>query len=212
VRVVAGSARGRPLRAPPGDRVRPTADRVREATFNALGSLGLVEGARVLDLFAGTGALGIEALSRGADRACFVDHDARSLAVVRANLAATGLAERATVVRAEALSWLAAGPGPPSWLAAGPGPPGPGPELPGPGPEPDPGNSGASFDLALVDPPYRFDRWPELLALLPTTWAVAESDRPVPEVPGWGQVRSRRYGATVTTFLRRSGGDHHGKE
>jgi 16S rRNA (guanine966-N2)-methyltransferase len=103
VRVVAGVARGRRLDAPEGSGTRPTADRVREATFNALGSLGVVEGARVLDLFAGSGALGIEALSRGAAAVTFVDNDARSLAAVRRNLDATGLAAGATVVRGDAL-------------------------------------------------------------------------------------------------------------
>jgi len=109
VRVVAGIARGRKLEAPPGSSTRPTADRVREATFNALGSLGAVEGATVLDLFAGSGALGIEALSRGAAAATFVDDDARALAVVRRNLEACGLTDRATVVRCHAVRF-AAGP------------------------------------------------------------------------------------------------------
>jgi 16S rRNA (guanine966-N2)-methyltransferase len=103
VRVVAGSARGRRLEAPPGTSTRPTADRVREATFNALGSLDAVEDATVVDLFAGSGALGIEALSRGATSCTFVDDDGKALAVVRANLAATGLADRATVLRGDAL-------------------------------------------------------------------------------------------------------------
>src|SRR5947209_17627021 len=106
-RVVAGIARGRRLDAPPGAATRPTADRVREATFNALGSLGAVEGATVLDLFAGSGALGIEALSRGAVAATFVDDDARALAVVRRNLEACGLADRATVVRSDAVRFAA---------------------------------------------------------------------------------------------------------
>jgi 16S rRNA (guanine966-N2)-methyltransferase len=106
VRVVAGSARGRRLTVPPGTATRPTADRVREATFNALGSLGVVEGAAVLDLFAGSGAMGIEALSRGAASATFVDRDPRAVTAVRANLDATGLADRATVVRAQAGRWL----------------------------------------------------------------------------------------------------------
>jgi 16S rRNA (guanine966-N2)-methyltransferase len=75
---------------------------VREATFNALHSLGAVEDASVLDLFAGSGALGIEALSRGASHATFVDRDAGAVAAVRANLEATGLAGRATVVRGDA--------------------------------------------------------------------------------------------------------------
>jgi len=105
VRVVAGSARGRRLVAPAGEAVRPTTDRVREATFNALGSLGVVRDADVLDLFAGSGAMGIEALSRGAHRATFVDRSGPALAVVRANLATCGLAERADLVRSD---WRAA--------------------------------------------------------------------------------------------------------
>jgi 16S rRNA (guanine966-N2)-methyltransferase len=106
VRIVAGSAGGRRLTVPPGVTTRPTADRVREATFNALGSLGVVEGATVLDLFAGSGAMGIEALSRGAASTTFVDKDPRALAAVRANLEVTGLADRATVVRADAAHFL----------------------------------------------------------------------------------------------------------
>ena len=108
---MAGSARGRRLTTPAGAATPPTADRVREATFNALGSLGVVEGATVLDLFAGSGAMGIEALSRGAASATFVDRDPKALAAVRANLDATGLAGRATVVRAEAARWLTGAPG-----------------------------------------------------------------------------------------------------
>ena len=103
VRVVAGRARGLRLEAPPGSSTRPTADRVREATFNALGSLGVVQGAVVLDLFAGSGALGIEALSRGAASVTFVEHDAKAIAVLRRNLDATGLAAAATVVRGDAV-------------------------------------------------------------------------------------------------------------
>jgi 16S rRNA (guanine966-N2)-methyltransferase len=102
MRVVAGEARGRPLVAPPGRSTRPTADRVREATFNALHSIDAVVDAVVLDLFAGSGALGIEALSRGARHATFVDNDAAAVEAVRLNLAATGLGDRATVVRGAA--------------------------------------------------------------------------------------------------------------
>jgi 16S rRNA (guanine966-N2)-methyltransferase len=87
--------------------VRPTTDRVREAVFNALGSLGAVEGKRVLDLFAGSGALGIEALSRGAEDVTFVDADAEAVALVRRNLAALGLEDRARVVQADAADFLA---------------------------------------------------------------------------------------------------------
>ncbi|MEA3057014.1 MAG: hypothetical protein QOD30_2446 [Actinomycetota bacterium] len=100
MRVVAGTAKGRPLVAPPGTDTRPTSDRVREAVFNALGSLDAVVGARVLDLFAGSGALGIEALSRGAASATFVDTSQKAIDAVRANLESTGLT--GTVIRADA--------------------------------------------------------------------------------------------------------------
>jgi 16S rRNA (guanine966-N2)-methyltransferase len=91
--------------------VRPTSDRVREAIFDIVGSLGGVAGWRVADLYCGTGALGIEALSRGAAGVTFVDHSAASLAAARANLAAVGLADAAaTFVRAELPGWLAGSP------------------------------------------------------------------------------------------------------
>jgi 16S rRNA (guanine966-N2)-methyltransferase len=106
MRVVAGLAGGRRLLAPAGRRVRPTSERVREALFNALGSLDAVAGATVLDLFAGTGALGIEALSRGAATATFVDADPRAVAVIKANLKTTGMTERARVVQADVMRFL----------------------------------------------------------------------------------------------------------
>lgn len=106
MRVVAGSAKGRRLQAPDGTGVRPTGDRVREAIFDMLGSLGGVEGRKVADLFAGTGALGIEALSRGAASAVFVDDDASVLGTIRTNLVITGLYARATVLKADVLDWV----------------------------------------------------------------------------------------------------------
>src|SRR5690349_13652536 len=109
MRVVAGSARGRRLAVPPGRSVRPTSDRVREAVFNALGSMGEIEDATVVDLFAGSGALGIEALSRGARHVTFVDHDRTALDCVRVNLATCGFEDRATVVRADGPAWAAGG-------------------------------------------------------------------------------------------------------
>jgi 16S rRNA (guanine(966)-N(2))-methyltransferase RsmD len=102
MRVVAGAYGGRRLVAPDGSATRPTSDRVREALFSVLGAS--VQGARVLDLFAGSGALGIEALSRGAASAVFVDRAPRAIAAVRANLAA--LAIDADVRRIEARAWL----------------------------------------------------------------------------------------------------------
>jgi 16S rRNA (guanine(966)-N(2))-methyltransferase RsmD len=102
VRVIAGSHRGRRLQAPPGTATRPTSDRVREALFSVLGEH--VAGARVLDLFAGSGALGIEALSRGAERATFVESAPAAQRVVRANLDALGL--EAQVHRGDAVAFL----------------------------------------------------------------------------------------------------------
>ena len=106
MRVVAGTARGRRLQAPAGSSLRPTSDRVREAMFDMLTSMDAVGGATVADLFAGTGALGIEALSRGAAAATMVDDDPLALEAVKVNLVTTGLYARATVVRADALDWL----------------------------------------------------------------------------------------------------------
>jgi 16S rRNA (guanine966-N2)-methyltransferase len=103
VRVVAGAYRGRRLEAPRGRATRPTSDRVREALFSILGH-GAVEGARALDLFAGSGALGIEALSRGAAEAVFVDSDERAVAAVKSNLQTLGVDAR--VHRRDAFSWL----------------------------------------------------------------------------------------------------------
>ena len=102
MRVVAGAYGGRRLAAPDGSATRPTSDRVREALFSVLGTS--VQGARVLDLFAGSGALGIEALSRGAASAVFVDRAPRAISAVRANLAALGI--DADVRRIEARAWL----------------------------------------------------------------------------------------------------------
>ena len=101
MRVVAGEFKGRRLQAPAGARTRPTADRVREAVFSMLAD---VQGARVLDLYAGSGALGIEALSRGARLAVFVERDRRALAAIRRNLDAVGA--EATVLARDALSVL----------------------------------------------------------------------------------------------------------
>ena len=104
MRVIAGSAGGRRITAPRGDIARPTADRVREAMFSSLAPA--VPGATVLDLFAGTGALGIEALSRGAAAATFVEHNDTVVATLRANLRTTGLDDRATVVRGDAAAFV----------------------------------------------------------------------------------------------------------
>jgi 16S rRNA (guanine966-N2)-methyltransferase len=179
MRVISGSARGLKLLAPPGTSVRPTGDRVREAVFNSLGSMGAVAGASVVDLFAGSGALGIEALSRGATECTFCESDPRAVAVLRENLAHTRTAESAEVVVGDTMVLLSPG-GPLDGIAAG---------------------------LALADPPYDFDRWVELLGLVEPSGVqlvVAESDRPVEPTPCWRQTRQRAYGSTVVTILERS--------
>lgn len=170
MRVVAGTARGRTLVAPPGSRTRPTTDRVREAIFNALGSRGGLEGAQVADLFAGSGALGVEALSRGAAHATFVDRDRQARRAIARNLAACGFEDRATVVPVPVERWLAGLP------------------------------PGQRYDLAFCDPPYAYDGWDELLGALPAALAVLESDRPVTPAPGWELVREGRYGGTWVGF------------
>lgn len=104
VRVVAGDLRGRRIEAPVTDATRPTTDKVREAVFNALGSLGVVEGARIVDLFAGTGAMGIEALSRGAAHCVFVEKDRAALTVLRSNLKNLDLESRTAVISADAVN------------------------------------------------------------------------------------------------------------
>jgi 16S rRNA (guanine966-N2)-methyltransferase len=106
MRVIAGELRGRRLLAPRGWRVRPTPDRVREAIFSALGDVG---GASVADLYCGTGALAIEALSRGARRATLVDHDTRP---ALGNVESLGLRDRVELVGADVQSWLRTAEGP----------------------------------------------------------------------------------------------------
>lgn len=177
MRVVAGSARGRRLHGPASDVTRATGDKVREAVFNSLGSLGAVEGAIVLDLFAGTGACGIEALSRGAQSATFVERDRQAQAVIRANLVQTGFDdERSILIGGDVLDVL----GRRDLL----------------------GDIGAS--LAFVDPPYAFDQWGELLAHLTATTVVVESDRPIDAPSNLVVHRLRRYGNTTVTILQRS--------
>ena len=125
LRVIAGTVRGRRLVAPPGDEIRPTKGIVREAMFSALDARGAIVDAAVLDLYAGTGALGLEALSRGAARAVLVERDRSALDAIGTNLEHTGFGTRARVVRSEVATFVAAPP-PPE----------------------------APFDLVLVDPPY----------------------------------------------------------
>ena len=177
--MIGGTAGGRRLHAPPGRRTRPTSDSVREAIFNILASRDAIEGHSVLDLFAGTGALGIEALSRGARAATFVEKDPRTVDLLRRNLEVIAdHEERAHVVRADVLGWL-----------EGPSRPG---ELP-------------AYDVAFADPPYAFAEWDRALAGLQrigTGLAVLESDAPVEPSEGWEIVRQKAYGGTVVTLIQ----------
>jgi 16S rRNA (guanine966-N2)-methyltransferase len=178
MRVIAGHLGGRHLRAPRGLTTRPTSDRVREALFSMLGP---IDGASVLDLFAGTGALGIEALSRGAATALFVERDALAVAALNGNLARLELTAPHVRVRAgEALSALR-----------------------------NARRAGETYDLVFVDPPYDQLRDSEraLSALLPTVLApgarvVVESDRRAPAELPLAVAQRKRYGDTTITIHR----------
>ena len=172
IRVTAGTARGRRLVVPAGGTTRPTPSRVREAILNFLHSRGAVTGTRVLDLYAGTGSLGIEALSRGAAEAVFVEDHPDAASALRANLAATGLAERAKIMSMDADAALG--------------------QL---------RDAGHVFDVAMADPPYAFDRWDDLLARTPAALVVIQSDRPISTGCGWEIRRRKRYGNTVVTLV-----------
>lgn len=182
MRIVAGSAKGvRLAPVPPG--VRPLSDRAREGLFSSLGAE--VPGAAVLDLYAGTGAVGIEALSRGADRAMFVERSHRALAALHTNLESARVAERATVVLADAVSFLRTE-----------------------------ARSGAPFDLVVLDPPYETGppELDEVLALLAAGLVGREGFTVVltrgvrsstPVIPlHWRAARELRYGDSLLTLYR----------
>jgi len=181
MRVVAGIAKGHKLYVPSGQKIRPTADRVKEALFSILGPK--VVDSMVLDLFAGSGALGIEALSRGASRCVFIDHSKISIDVINKNLKKTGLDARTEVLYgpvAKALDELIA--------------------------------RGQQFDLIFLDPPYRI-KLTELTGILETlsreklikvsgTVALEHSVKVIlREINGLSVVTEKRYGDTGLTFL-----------
>ena len=173
MRIVAGSHGGRRLVAPPGNTTRPTSDRVREALFSMLGPL---DGHEVLDLFAGSGALGLESLSRGARRAVLVERDRRALVALRTNVAALGFGDGRAVVRAGDAGRVARD------AAAG----------------------AEAYDLVFLDPPYRLaagfgaTHGALLEALLaPGARVVSESDRRTPMELAVPLTQERRYGDTL---------------
>ena len=182
MRIIAGSARGRPLKGPRDARViRPTADRVRESLFNVLGQW--MDGLSVLDLYAGTGALGLEALSRGASSLVMVDRDREALSLCRENSTALGFADRVRVVDRPVADAVAA-------LSA----------------------EGARFDLVFADPPYAARVIPDLLALLVKHPLVTEGGLVVVEhdkreeapqsAEGFQREDARRFGDTELTLYR----------
>lgn len=184
MRVVAGELRGRRLAAPSGTSTRPTSDRVREALFSALDSrlaAGL-RGAVVLDAFAGSGALGIEALSRGAAVAVFVERDAGALKVLRRNLADLGIQSRGRVLAGDVQALARRG-----------------------------ALAGTVFSLILLDPPYRIvaSEVRGLIDALQATGSVAEGALIVwehatanePDWPDWAlPLSDRRYGSTTVSI------------
>lgn len=180
MRVIAGTAGGRHLVAPHGRTTRPTSDRVKEALFSILASLDCLDDAMILDLFAGSGALGIEALSRGARHAVFVEKDRTALTALAKNLAATGLKAQSTVLAVDvelALKRLQ--------------------------------QEKACFDLVLLDPPYQSDLYNRTIAyagshlLTPSGLLVAETAKRVslPEqIAPCTRFDHRMYGDTVLEF------------
>ncbi len=182
MRIISGSLGGRVLRAPGGAATRPTSEKVREAVFNIIGS---VQGDRVLDLFAGSGALGIEALSRGAAHATFVDAARPAVIAIRGNLRELGLSDRATVMSADAVAIAASHQ----------------PEAP--------------WRLVFVDPPYRSDLATRAVLALPCdrlsedAVIVIEHDRhnaPPDALGSLLRTDHRRYGDTLLSFFARSRG------
>jgi len=177
MRIIAGSARGRRLAAPKGTAIRPTSDRAREGLFATVTAIrGPLPGARVLDLFAGSGAIGLEALSRGAVRVLFVESDGRAARVIRANLAAVAL-PGGELISCQVQRFLERGPG-----------------------------AEAAFGLVVADPPYAApaaEVTGMLTALASRGWlapealvAVERATRagPLPWPAGYRGDRSRRYG------------------
>ena len=184
MRVTAGVAKGTRLRTATRAATRPTSDMVKEAVFNAL--TPRLEDAHVLDLFAGTGGLGIEALSRGARDAVFVERDPRSAAVIRENLRAARLDARASVRRANALTAVAA-------LA----------------------REGARFDVVVLDPPYGQGLQARALEAVAASGVLAEGAVAVAEghwrddpgeIAGLRRTRTARYGETGVWFYEPDGG------
>lgn len=188
MRIVAGSLKGRAITAPEGQGTRPTSDRARQAIFNMLEHASWAEGLhdqRVIDLYAGSGALGYEALSRGAAFCLFVETDDAARGAIRENMDAFGLFGRSLVHRRSATDL-----------------------------GPRPGSAGEAFTLAFLDPPYRQGLGEQTLAklieggwLAPGAIVVFERgvDEPEIETPGYERLDAREWGAARVLFLRADG-------
>lgn len=182
MRIVGGRLKGRVLKGPTTDAIRPTSDRLRESLFNILAHAydDPLSGARVIDLFAGAGAMGMEALSRGASFALMVDQSAEAVALIRANAEALGLSGSAQILRRDARK-----------LGEAP--------------------VGGQFSVAFLDPPYGKGLVPPaLMALRDGGWlekdalvVVEEAEKAAMDVPeGFGLIEERRYGLTRVVFAR----------
>jgi 16S rRNA (guanine966-N2)-methyltransferase len=189
-RIISGVHGGRRLLAPPGAQTRPTADRVREAYFSALLTMIDMEGARFADLYAGSGAIGLEALSRGASHALLVESDARAARVVRDNIVTLRLGNEARLITGKVAQVLS---GPPD---------------------------GGPFDIVFADPPYAVgddeieavqralvsNGWlaPDAVVTFERSTRTAVRGAPLNWVEGLAEERSRRYGETTLWYGRRS--------
>ncbi|HVY90606.1 MAG TPA: 16S rRNA (guanine(966)-N(2))-methyltransferase RsmD [Hyphomonadaceae bacterium] len=185
MRIVGGNFKGRALRAPDGAGTRPTSDRARESLFNVLAHAEWappLEGARVIDTFAGSGALGLEAISRGAAFCLFIETDAAARGIIRDNIEALQLFGITRIHRRSATDL-----------------------------GPKPAGLGAPFDLVFMDPPYALNLVPPALSQLQQgAWitgdalVVAETSarEPAPVAPGWIALDERVYGAARVSFLR----------
>ncbi len=186
MRVVAGRQKGRRLKEPGGQDLRPTSARVREALLSILGHR--IEGARVLDLYAGTGALGLESLSRGAREVVFVDNHAASIRILRENVDRCGYHDQCTIVSQDVGTFLTA---------------------------PPPPDEPPAFDLIFMDPPYHATDLAQLLERLDLSGTIAAQGTIILEhffkhkVPGRTgalvQTRQSRYGDTMLSFYQRAG-------
>ncbi len=180
MRIVAGAFRGRRLKTPKSMGIRPTTDRVREAVFSIIASD--VPQAHVLDLFAGTGAMGLEALSRGAESAVFVDQGAEAVGLVRANIEVCGVRDRARILATSVTHAIR--------------------KLAG---------EGGAFEVIFMDPPYGKGFLEKTLSELhrvayPSTLVVAEHhvrDVSPAQWEGWVKARERRYGDTAISFYEK---------